>query len=192
MPRPKQAPRWTVADPCSCLPPRLTRAVALRPPGLYESMLSRSKAMLEGREAMPSGLGAVADGKLTNGLVLAAADVITALAKPDCPGFKLPISKNKAVDYLVCDALGWPFRPCAKDAETAGKSVFTKAKTLADDEARTRRWTTSHANALADDDFGGCITMLEYGFNATEAFDAVSGLGTPKFAALLKAALAAA
>ena len=51
---------------------------------------------------------------------------------------------------------------------------------------------TEGTNALADDDFGGCITMLEYGFNATEAFDAVSGLGTPKFAALLKAALAAA
>lgn len=48
---------------------------------------------------------------------------------------------------------------------------------------------TEGTNALGDDDFGGCIAAQEYGFNATESFDAVSGLGTPKFPEMLRAAL---
>ena len=100
-------------------------------------MLSRAKAVLKD-SITPSGMGVIEihGGKLTNGLVLATADAITTLAGA-VDDFKKQygVSKNKAVDYLLCDALGWPLR-AAEAAESAGKSVFLKAKALAPEAKR--------------------------------------------------------
>jgi hypothetical protein len=63
------------------------------------------------------------DGKLNNAVLISAAAAIDVLWR----GSK-SASKNKAIDYVVLDAQGSPFRSDPTDAKKAGKGIFVQAK----------------------------------------------------------------
>ena len=69
----------------------------------------------------------LADGKLNNGVLISAAAAIDVIWRGSKP---TPVSKNKAVDYVVIDAQGAPFRSDPAAAEKAGKGVFVQAKAV--------------------------------------------------------------
>ena len=92
-------------------------------------LLPRARAVLTNHTGAVQRSGVpgldLADGKLNNGVLISAAAAIDVIWR----GSK-PVSKNKAVDYVVMDAQGAPFRSDPAAAEKAGKGVFVQAKAV--------------------------------------------------------------
>ena len=88
-------------------------------------LLPRARAVLtsDATQVRRSGLEKVRlqDGKLNNAMILSAAAAVGRVWRG---GAKVASTKNKAIDYVLLDAIDRPFRDDPDAAEKAGKGVF--------------------------------------------------------------------